>query len=68
MEKSILDGGNVEKKPLSLERKKTFLKRTKKGNKYVVHSVYITRGLIKIYYLIYFIDKMVNIVPIIEKT
>ena len=35
---------------------------------YVVRSVYITRGLIKIYYIIYFLDNMVNIVSIIEKT
>ena len=35
---------------------------------YVVHSVYITCGLIKIYYMLYIFDNMGNIVLIIEKT
>ena len=35
---------------------------------YVVHSVYITLGLFRIYYRIFFSDNMDNIVPYIAKT
>ena len=35
---------------------------------YVVHFVYITLGLIKLYYRIYSLDNMGNIVPVTEKT